>query len=151
MFDDERVLDELCELTILRATRLQVSYRAELFGHPYEIGPEAADAIYLPDEDQLVYADGAPDRVLARELARAIAPDADPGPLAMRLEPILSATSRDEAHRALDDFGIAALDSTEHEASWSPTADVGDPDITVDDVRGRSNDGCRRQGRRRWR
>jgi hypothetical protein len=134
VFDDERVLDELCELTILRATRLQVSYHAELFGHPYEIGPEAADAIYLPDEDQLVYADGAPDRVLARELARAIAPDDDPGPLAMRLEPILSATSRDEAHRALDDFGIAALDSTEHEASWSPTADVGDSGIEVDDV-----------------
>ena len=134
VFDDERILDELCELTILRATRLQVSYRAELFGHPYEIGPEAADAIYLPDEDQLVYADGAPDRVLARELARAIAPDDDPGPLAMRLEPVLSATSLGEAHRALDDFGIAALDSTEHEASWSPTADVGDSGIDLVDV-----------------
>ena len=133
VFDDDRVLDELRELTILRAARLQVSYRAELFGYPYEIGPEGADAIYLPDEGHLVYADGAPDRVLARELARAIAPDDDPGPLAMRLEPILRATSPDEAHRALDDFGIAKLDSTEHEASWSPTADVGDDALGADD------------------
>ncbi|MFZ0230101.1 MAG: hypothetical protein WAL41_24875, partial [Mycobacterium sp.] len=144
VFDDDRVLDELRELTILRAARLQVSYRAELFGYPYEIGPEGADAIYLPDEGNLVYADGAPDRVLARELARAIAPDDDPGPLAMRLEPILRATSPDEAHRALDDFGIAKLDSTEHEASWSPMADVGDDapgaDDFVDDAPADDND-----------
>ncbi|MGI5223762.1 DUF3883 domain-containing protein [Actinoallomurus sp. CA-142502] len=143
VFDDEQVLDELQELTILRATRLQVSYRAELFGHPYEIGPEGADAIYLPDEDHLVYADGASDRALAREIARAIAPDDDPGPLAMRLEPILSATSPDEAHRALDDFGIAKLDTTEHEASWSPAADVGDEATAaehLDDTPADSND-----------
>lgn len=133
VFDDDQILDELQELTILRAARLQVSYRAELFGHPYEIGPEGADAIYLPDEDHLVYADGASDRALARELARAIAPDDAPGSLAMRLEPILSATSPDEAHRALDDFGIAKLDTTEHEASWSPTADVGDDAIGAED------------------
>ncbi|MEU3168544.1 DUF3883 domain-containing protein [Streptosporangium sp. NPDC006930] len=133
VFDDEQVLDELQELTILRAARLRVSYRAELFGYPHEIDPEDADAIYLPDEDYLVYADGASDRALARELARAIAPDDDPGPLAMRLEPILSATSPQEAHRALDDFGIAKLDTTEHEASWSPTADVGDDAIGAED------------------
>ncbi|AWS41691.1 DUF3883 domain-containing protein [Streptosporangium sp. 'caverna'] len=133
VFDDEQVLDELQELTILRAARLRVSYRAELFGYSYEIGPEGADAIYLPDEDHLVYADKASDRALARELARAIAPDDDPGPLAMRLEPILSAISPQEAHLALDDFGIAKLDTTEHEASWSPTADVGDDAIVADD------------------
>nr|WP_062338852.1 DUF3883 domain-containing protein [Herbidospora sakaeratensis] len=126
VFDDELLLDQLRGLTILRAPQLQVSYRAELFGHAYEIGPEGADAIWLPDEGHLLSADGASDRALARELARAIAPDDDPGPLAMRLEPILRAASPDEAHRALDDFGIARLQSIEHEASWSPTADVGD-------------------------
>ncbi|MEV0353236.1 DUF3883 domain-containing protein [Nonomuraea sp. NPDC050680] len=133
VFDDDHVLGELQELTILRAARLLVSYRAELFGHSYEIGPEPADAIYLPDEGHLVYADRASDRALARELARAIAPDDDPGPLAMRLEPILSAISSDEAHRALDDFGIAKLDTTEREAAWSPTADVDDDAIGVED------------------
>lgn len=133
VFDDDQVLDVLQELTILRTARLQVSYRADLFGHPYEIGPEPVDAIYLPDEGHLVYADGASDRALARELARAIAPDDDPGPLAMRLEPILSATSPDEAHRALDDFGIAKLDTAEHEAAWSPTADVDDDAIGAED------------------
>ena len=126
VFDDEGVLDELDGLEILRTAHLEVSYRAELFGHPYEIGPEVVDAIYLPDEHQLVYAEQAPDRALAREIARAIAPDDDPGPLAMRLEPILSATSVEEAHGALDDFGIAKLDTTEHEAVWSPTTQAGE-------------------------
>lgn len=124
VFDDDHVLDGLRDLTILRTTALQVSYRANLFGYHHEIGPEPADAIYLPDEDHLVYADGASGRALARELARAIAPDDDPGPLAMRLEPILNAASADGAHRALDDFGIAKLDTAEHEAAWSPTAGV---------------------------
>jgi len=133
VFDDEHVLDELEGLEILRTARLQVSYRAELFGHPYEIGPEGADAIYLPDEHQLVYAERASDRALAREIARAIAPDDDPGPLAMRLEPILSARSVDEAHGALDDFGIAKLDTTEHETVWSPTAEAGDALTEADD------------------
>ncbi len=44
----------------------------------------------------------------------------------MRLEPTLSAVSADEAHLALDDFGIARLDSSEHEVVWTPTADPGD-------------------------
>lgn len=126
VFDDERVLDALEGLEILRTAYLQVSYRAELFGHPYEIGPEVVDAVYLPDEHQLVYAERAPDRALAREIARAMTPDDDPGPLAMRLEPVLTAGSVDEAHRALDDFGIAKLDTTEHESVWSPTTEAGE-------------------------
>ena len=69
---------------------------------------------------QLAYGDGAPDRALARELARAIAPDDDPGALAMRIEPILSARSAEDAHHALDDFGIAKLDTTELEAVLEP-------------------------------
>lgn len=125
VFDDEGILDELEGLEILRTVNLQVSYRAELFGHPYEIGPEGVDAIYLPDGHQLVYGERATDRALAREIARALAPDDDPGPLAMRLEPILSARSVEEAHTALDDFGIAKLDTTEHETVWSPTAEAG--------------------------
>ena len=44
----------------------------------------------------------------------------------MRIEPILSARSAEDAHHALDDFGIAKLDTTELEASWSPTAEVSD-------------------------
>lgn len=129
VFDDDSVLDELQGLEILRTDLLQVSYRAELFGYSYEIGPEEADAVYLPDEHQLIYAGGASHRALAREIARAIAPDEDPGPLAMRLEPVLSARSADEAHDALDDFGVAKLDTTEHEAAWSPTAEAGS-DVT---------------------
>ncbi|GLX03900.1 hypothetical protein Misp03_08270 [Microbispora sp. NBRC 16548] len=99
VFNDDHVLDQLQGLTILRAGRLRVSYRADLFGYRDETGPEGVDAIYLPDEGHLVYADGASDRALARELARAIAPDDDPGPLALRLEPILSAAVRRAAHR----------------------------------------------------
>jgi hypothetical protein len=133
VFDDSQLLDDLLELAILRAPEVRVSYRAELHGQPFEIGPESTDAVYLPDHHQLLYAEGASDRALARELARAMAPDDDPGPLAMQLEPILSAPSAAGAHSALDDFGIAQLDSTEHEAAWSPTAEVDDDDGQSDD------------------
>jgi hypothetical protein len=44
----------------------------------------------------------------------------------MRIEPVLSAGSAEEAHDALDDFGIAKLDATELEEAWSSTAEVGD-------------------------
>lgn len=126
VFDDEELVDGLEAITVMQASTLSVVYRAELFGHSFEIGPEPADAIYLPDEDALYYADGASPRALARELARAIAPDEDPGPLAMRLEPILTASSAEEAHSALDDYGIAKLDVSHHDLEWTPTAEHGD-------------------------
>ena len=126
MLDDDDVFEELNHLDIQHAAALTVVYRAELFGHPYEVGPESVDAIYLPESHELAYGNDASHRALARELARAIAPDDDPGALAMRIEPILSAGSLEEAHRALDDFGIAKLDSTELEAVWSATAEVSD-------------------------
>ena len=44
----------------------------------------------------------------------------------MRLEPVLSAGSAEDAHQALDDFGIAKLDTTEHETAWSSTAEASD-------------------------
>ena len=90
VLDDDDVLDELQHLDIQRAPALNVVYRAELFGYPYDVGPESVDAIYLPEAHELAYGEGASDRALARELARAIAPDDDPGALAMRIEPILS-------------------------------------------------------------
>lgn len=123
---DGDVLAELQRLDIQRATELNVLYRAELFGYSYEVGPDSVDAIYLPEAYELVYKEGASARALAREIARAIAPDDDPGALAMRIEPILSADSPEDAHRALDDFGIAKLDTTEHETAWSQTAEVAD-------------------------
>ncbi|MBA3431653.1 MAG: hypothetical protein H0U16_09270, partial [Actinobacteria bacterium] len=122
---DDQVVDELLDLTILRTPDLRVVYRAELFGHSDKLDPESVDAIYVSEEDELVYVDRASDRALARELSRAIAPDQDPGSLAMKLEPILGASSTDEAHHALDEFGIAGLEVTEHEVAWSPTADPG--------------------------
>jgi hypothetical protein len=44
----------------------------------------------------------------------------------MRLEPILTASSAEEAHAALDDYGIAKLDVSVHEVEWTPTAEQGD-------------------------
>jgi hypothetical protein len=123
---DDDVVEELQRLDIQRGPALNVVYRAELFGYSYEVGPESVDAIYLPEAHELACGEGASDRALARELARAIAPDDDPGALAMRIEPILSARSAEDAHHALDDFGIAKLDTPEHEAAWSPTAEAGD-------------------------
>jgi hypothetical protein len=122
----DAILEELQGLDIQRALVLNVVYRAELFGYSYDVGPDPVDAIYLPEAHELAYREGASDRALARELARAIAPDDDPGALAMRLEPILSARSAEDAHQALDDFGIAKLDTIEHGAAWSPTAEASD-------------------------
>ena len=121
---DDDDLDELQRLDIQRAPALTVVYRAELFGYAYDVGPEPVDAIFLPESQQLAYGEGASARGLARELARAIAPDDDPGALAMRIEPILSARSVADAHHALDDFGIAKLETTGLEAVWSQTAEV---------------------------
>jgi Domain of unknown function (DUF3883) len=147
VLDDDDVIEELQNLDIQHAPQLNVVYRAELFGYAYEVGPESVDAIYLPDAHELAHGEGASDRALARELARAIAPNDDPGALAMRLQPVLSARSAEDAHHALDDFGIAKLDTTEHEAAWSPTAEVGDdladtdvsPDFEPTDIDDRDN------------
>jgi hypothetical protein len=126
VFDNDDILEDLQHLQVLRASAINLKYRAELFGYSYEIGPEPVDAIYVSDEDALYYAEGASARALARELARAIAPDDDPGPIAMRLEPVLSAGSIDEAHLALDDYGIAKLDVSDHDVEWTPSAEPGD-------------------------
>ena len=144
---NDAIVEELQGLDIQRAPAVNVVYRAELFGYSYDVGPESVDAIYLPEAHELAYREGASDRALARELARAIAPDDDPGALAMRLEPILSARSAEDADQALDDFGIAKLDITEHETAWSPTAEASDdmagahgsPDDESADVDGWSN------------
>ena len=141
------IVEELQSLDIQRAPAVNVVYRAELFGYSYDVGPESVDAIYLPEAHELAYREGASDRALARELARAIAPDDDPGALAMRLEPVLSARSAEDADQALDDFGIAKLDTTEHETAWSATAEASDdlagaygsPDDESADVDGRNN------------
>ena len=71
VLDDDGVLEELQRLDIQRAPALNVVYRAELFGYPYEIGPESVDAIYLPEEHELAYGEGAlTERSRANSLVR---------------------------------------------------------------------------------
>jgi hypothetical protein len=127
---DSHAVDILRSVTIECADDLTVTYRAELFGHSEEIAPEKTDAIYLRDRDTLVYDTEASARSLARELARAINPDEDPGRLAMQLQPVLDAASTQEAHSTLDDYGIGRLETDDHETAWSAPAEL---DIEGDD------------------
>jgi Domain of unknown function (DUF3883) len=118
----ETALAHLSKLPLQRAPAVTVVYRAGFYGHVDETPPEPVDAIYLTGEYVLVRADRASDRAIAREISRAIAPDDDPGSLAMKLEPVLRANSTEEADSALDDFGVARLDAQSREASFSPVA-----------------------------
>ena len=52
MFDDDGSSMSCSELDDPARPDSQVSYRAELFGYPYEIGPESVDAIYLPESSR---------------------------------------------------------------------------------------------------
>lgn len=125
LLDDEDSIRAMQHVKIFRAQGLSVKFRAELYGHSEEIGPELTDAIYLRDEDRLIYDENSTPRALARELARAIYPDDDPGRLAIQLQPVLDAKNAEDAHATLDDYGIDKLNTEEHEAAWSVTAKLG--------------------------
>jgi hypothetical protein len=119
LLNDDQSIKAMQQVNIFRVEDLAVKFRAELFGYTEVVGPEPTDAIYLRETEQLVYDQRSTSRALARELARAIHPDDDPGRLAIQLQPVIDAASASDAHSALDDYGIDRLDTEEHEATWS--------------------------------
>lgn len=122
LLSDDQSIRAMQQVKMFRAQDLAVKFRAELYGYTEVVGPDPTDAIYLRETDQLVYDHRSTTRALARELARAIHPDDDPGRLAIQLQPVIDAASAEDAHSALDDYGIDRLDTEEREAAWSAVA-----------------------------
>lgn len=123
--DDPDAVDRLRQIETRQTDRLNVTFRAEVFGQVERLKADTAEAIYLDERDVLYLKSGASTLAIARELARAIDIDRDPGPLAMQLDHILRATSNAEANATLDEFGIHRLDVTAYDPVWSNTAEQG--------------------------
>jgi len=119
-FEDQRInLDPISDLDVLRADTLQVEYRAELHSQVEVTTATPVDAVYIRDEHRLIYRTGAHPRARARELARALDPDGETAFMAMAIEQIIAAPSLEDAHRALDEYGIPDLDHVERGTALS--------------------------------
>ncbi|MDR6415578.1 DUF3883 domain-containing protein [Pseudarthrobacter sulfonivorans] len=126
LLNDEQSIIAMQQVRIFRASGLTVKFSAQLYGHSEEILPESTDAIYLHDEGRMVYDESSTRRAIARELARAIRPDDDPGKLAIQLQPVLDAVDAADADATLDDYGFDRMNTEEHEAAWSVAAELCD-------------------------
>jgi hypothetical protein len=102
--------DTIEALEVVCATRLVVEYSLEAFR--MTAPPADLEALFLPDDGVLyVSRSGEPNWLgIARELARAIAPDTPPGSLAANLALVLSAPSDEVADRRLDEAWVPRLE-----------------------------------------
>jgi Protein NO VEIN, C-terminal len=101
--------DSIAALKVVSATQLTVAYSLEAF----RMTAPAADleALFVP-EDAALYVSRTGEQTwlaVARELARAIAPDTPPGSLAANLALVLSAPSGEAADRQLDQAWVPRL------------------------------------------
>ena len=118
--DDELAYDvsRLDEVDFREMPGLVIEYRVR-FAHRVQItDPEPAEAVFLDDKSELLVRSQAPNRHLAREVARCIEPEADVSVIAPSLHEILSAPSLDQAMEVLNEYGVRDLD----EAEWDHVA-----------------------------
>jgi hypothetical protein len=107
-----RLGETIERLRVISSSRLRVEYSLRDFG--LLAAPADLEALFVPD-DLALYVVPAKDQnwlVIARELARAIAPDAAPGSLAANLALILAAADGEAAERQLDQAGVPRLEQS---------------------------------------
>jgi Protein NO VEIN, C-terminal len=106
------IYDRLVDVELVAGDGLEIVWELDAFNHHFSSEPYPTDALWVADE-QTLYVAGEEDSVswemVGRELARALLPDAEPGPLAFALAAALSARTPEAATRALDNAGYPQL------------------------------------------
>jgi hypothetical protein len=122
----------LSAIEFLAMPDLVIEYHIR-FAHRVQItDPEAAEAVFLDDRDQLLVRAQTSSRHLARELARCIEPDADVSVIAPSLHEVLSAATLGDAMEVLNEYGVRDLDEANWEHIVTQTSDQ--HGNTVDDL-----------------
>ncbi|MFI5386234.1 MAG: DUF3883 domain-containing protein [Fimbriimonadales bacterium] len=100
----------IASLKTFSTTRLTVEYSLDYFGMTATAAE--LEALFVPDDHALYVREGAEGKWLsiARELARAIAADTQPGTLAANLSLVLSAANREAADELLDQAWVPRLE-----------------------------------------
>jgi len=105
-------LSLLDRLQIQSVEALRIQYSVKAFNHEVSSDPEDLPAKYQATEGVLYFVRRGGDppwASIARELALALCPDADPGRLAAGIKEVLAATSEGAAASMLDELGFAPL------------------------------------------
>ncbi|NCD18967.1 MAG: DUF3883 domain-containing protein [Actinobacteria bacterium] len=124
-FEDgqERVSpDSLFAIDFLCARQLSVKYRVEFGNQVQTTDPAPIHAIYVDDEETLIFCEPRDFRRIARELARCVVGEDRPG-LALQLEAVLSAVDVAAAEASLDALGVADLAEVERASVDSGTVE----------------------------
>jgi hypothetical protein len=103
----------LDQLRCLAADEVRVQYSVSAFGREVTSEPESLPAKFQSEEGTLHFvrrSGDVPWASIARELALAISPDADPGRLAAGIKEVLAAGSEEAAGAILDELGFAPLE-----------------------------------------
>jgi hypothetical protein len=102
---------------------LRVQYSVKAFNREWNSDPESLPAKYHADDGVLYFVrhgDSLPWPSIARELALALCPEADPGRMAAGIKEVLAANSDEDAGSVLDELGfapIAMIDTMPEEAA----------------------------------
>lgn len=122
----------LADLRCQSVTELKIQYSLKAFNRELTSAPEAVPAHYRADDRILYYIPrngNVPWPSLARELALALCPDADPGRLAAGLKEVLSAETEESAQAILDELEFAPLEA-------DPGVTAGEGSVLVTDLGG---------------
>lgn len=115
---------------------LRVQYSVKAFNHEWISDPESLPAKYHVDAGVLYFVrhgDSLPWPSIARELALALSPEADPGRMAAGIKDVLAATSDEDAGSILDELGFApiAVINTLSDEPTGVIADLGGEDAPL--------------------
>jgi hypothetical protein len=125
---DQLNIGLLDRLQCLSADELKIQYSVKPFNREVTSDPESLPAKFQSDEGILYFVPRSgevPWTSIARELALAISPDADPGHFAAGIKEVLAAASEQAAGMILDELGFAPLEMAPQEPV-AATADVDD-------------------------
>jgi hypothetical protein len=106
------IATRLSTVECIGGDNLEIVWELDAFNHHFASNPYATDALWAADE-QTLYLNGdeacASWEEIGRELARALLPDAEPGPLALPLGAVLGAATTEDAERVLNNAGYPPL------------------------------------------
>jgi len=90
---------------------LRVQYSVKAFNHEWDSAPESLPAKFHTEDGVLYFVRGTnmPWPSIAKELALALCPEADPGRMAAGIKEVLAATSEEDAGSILDELGFAPI------------------------------------------
>ena len=145
--DWEDISERLRAIEWLAGNDLTIVWELDAFSHRFASEPHSIDALWSATDRTLYVSDDTdepPWEALGREIARALLPDTEPGPLALPVAAVLKAPTGEDANRILDSAGYPQL-APEIAVELDPAAVAGfaaadnppeyePPDWNIDDL-----------------